>query len=444
MRTKKSMKTFYTIWAGQLVSTVGSGLTGFALGIWIYQETRSVTLYAVSMLAFMLPRLLFSPFAGVLADRYDRRMIMLLSDAGAGLSTIIVGLLFWNGSLEVWHVLLAEFTNATFNTFQGPAYASATTLLVPKERFGNASGMVQIAGAMSQLIAPALGGAIFVTSGLTTIVAIDFITFIFAVSTLIFVRFPQLERDDTVQKNKTSMWQEIREGWQYIQSRAGLVWLLVYFGLVNLFSGVIGPLITPMLMEQTTPDKLGYIASTIGIGMLVGTLLMSGWGGPKRRAIGIIAPMAIAGLLTMLLGIPSLRVLTVAGFFNMMLMPIANGSNRALWQIKVAPEIQGRVFSLTAVIGWSAPILATIIAGPLADRVFEPLLMEGGSLAGSVGRIIGTGAGRGTAFLFVIAGFMQFAISVLAWLHPRIRNIDYEIPDAIPDTLAGAPSVAAD
>ena len=444
MQVKKSMKKFYTVWIGQLISTIGSGLTGFALGVWLYQETGSVTLYSMSFLAMLLPRMLLAPFAGVVADRYDRRLIMLLSDVGAGLSTVVVGLLFWNGSLAVWHVIVAELVNSFFGTFQDPAYTAATTLLVPKDRLGNANGLMQMARAISRLLSPALAGVLFVVIGLTGIVAIDFATFIVAVGTLTFIRFPQPENRSAIEDKSASMWQEVKAGLRYIRSHAGMVWLLGYFAIINLFASMIGPLILPLLLEQTTPDKFGYISSIIGVGMLVGTILLSTWGGPERRIVGIIGSIALGGLFTMLLGFPSLWIITLGGFLVMLVMPIGQGINQTLWQVKVPPELQGRVFSIFSMIGYSSPVIAAIVVGPLAERVFEPLLMEGGGLAGNIGRIIGTGTGRGTAFMFILIGLLQFSISVLAWLHPRIRNLEDEIPDAIPDDpLEQTPLVAA-
>src|SRR3990172_2252777 len=160
------MRVFSVIWFGQLVSTLGSGLTGFALGVWVYQQTHSVTLFALNMLAQTLPNVLLAPIAGALADRWDRRRVMLLSDVGAGLSTLAIALLFLSGRLEIWHVYIVTAVGAACTAFQWPAYSAATTMLVPKQQLGRAGGMVQIGEAMGQLISPALAGALFVAIGL--------------------------------------------------------------------------------------------------------------------------------------------------------------------------------------------------------------------------------------------------------------------------------------
>ena len=152
----QGMRTFMIIWSGQLVSTIGSGLTSFALGVWIYQETGSTTLFALNLLAYTLPNLLLSPIAGALADRWDRRLLMILSDTGAGISTLIIAILAFTQNLEIWHIYLATAFNAGFSTFQWPAYSAATTLLVPKNQLGRAGGMLQVGEAVSQLITPAI------------------------------------------------------------------------------------------------------------------------------------------------------------------------------------------------------------------------------------------------------------------------------------------------
>ena len=427
-------RTFVIIWFGQLVSLVGSGLTGFAMGVWLYQQTGSVTLFALNALCFILPQALFSPFAGALVDRWDRRWAMILSDTGAGLSTLFLALLLFAGRLEVWHVYLATAFNALFSTFQWPAYSAATTVLVPKKHLGRASGMVQIGEAVSQLIAPAAAGALMVTVGLEGIILFDFATFVLAVVTLLAVRVPRPETSAEGAAGKGSLWKEAAFGWRYIVARPGLLGLLIFFSVNNFLWGMINPLLIPMLLQITTPDVLGYAASIAGTGMLLGTLVMGVWGGPRRRILGVIGFEMIAGLLIPLLGLrPSMPLITAAGFGIFFCMPIVNGSSQALWQSKVEPDLQGRVFSARRMIAMAASPLAYIIVGPLADNLFEPLLAVNGPLAGNVGRIIGTGPGRGSGLMFIVMGVLSIVVAVVAYLNPRIRLVEDELPDVVAD-----------
>lgn len=428
----RGMRTFFVIWFGQLVSLVGSGLTGFAMGVWLYQETGSVTLFALSNLCFVLPQMLFSPLAGALVDRWDRRRAMILSDTGAGLSTLFLALMLFAGRLEVWHVYLALAVSALFNTFQWPAYSAATTLLVPKKHLGRAGGMVQIGQAVSQLIAPALAGALMVVIGLKGVLVIDFATFAFAVLTLAVVHIPRPKASAEGEAGKGSLWQETVFGWKYIVARPGLLGLLLYFASVNFLGGMTFPLLMPMVLDMTTPDVLGYIASLAGVGMLVGTLVMSTWGGPQRRVYGVLGFCAIEGLLTIVMGAQaSIPLIAVSAFGMMICMPIVNGSSQALWQSKVEPDLQGRVFAVRRMIAMAISPLAYVVVGPLADKVFEPLMAVDGSLANSVGQVIGTGPGRGAGLMFIIMGALTVAASAVAYLNPRIRLVEDELPDVV-------------
>ncbi len=429
----QNLRTFLVIWFGQLVSTLGSGLTGFALGVWIYQKTGSTTLFALNLLAFAIPNLVVSPLAGALVDRWDRRWAMIMSDTGAGLSTVMVALLYFTGQLEVWHVYILTAINAAFTTFQWPAYSAVTTLLVPKSQLGRAGGMVQIGEAISALASPAIAGVLFVTIGLQGVVLIDFATYLFAVMTLLVVKVPRPPQTESGIEGRGSLLQEAAYGWKYIVARKGLLGLLIIFAATNFLSSMWNPLLPPMILEMSSPEMLGYLASVVGVGMLLGTLVMSAWGGPKRRIHGVLAFLILSGVFQMLLGLrPSLVLIAIAGFGAMFTSPIINASSQAIWQSKVAPDVQGRVFAVRRMIAWSAIPLAYILAGPLADRVFNPLLVEGGALASSVGLVVGVGPGRGTGLLFIISGLLSILVATGGYIYPRVRRLEDELPDAMP------------
>jgi hypothetical protein len=169
--------------------------------------------------------------------------------------------------------------------------------------------------------------------------------------------------------------------------------------------------------------------------MLVGTLVMSVWGGPKRRIHGVLAFLMIGGVFISLFGFsPSITLLAAAGFGVMFTMPIVNGSSQAIWQSKVAPDVQGRVFAVRRMIAMSMTPLAYIAAGPLADRVFVPLLLEGGALVNTVGRVIGVGPGRGTGFMFIVIGALSVLVAAAGYLNPRVVYVEDELPDAMPSS----------
>jgi MFS family permease len=419
------------IWLGQLISTVGSGLTGFALGVGIYQETGSVTSFALFIFSFLLPGVLLSPFAGALVDRWPRRWVMILSDTGAGVGTMAIWLLLRTENLETWHIYIVTIFISAFSTFQWPAYSAATTMLVPKKNLGRASGMVQIGEAISQLFSPAIAGAMYVTVGLEGIILTDVATFLFAVLTLLTVHVPEPERTKEGEEARESFWKEMTFGWNFITARRGLLALLLFFAIGNFTSGMIGPLIQPMMLDRVGPDTMGYVFSFIGLGMLAGTVVMSVWGGPKRRIFGIFIPAFIESILLIVLGF-NVTIVTFAagGFLFLFGNPIMNGSSQALWQSKTEPDIQGRVFSVRRMIAQFTSPIAILVAGPLAEKVFQPLVSVGGRLDGTnLGRLVGIGPGRGTGLLFVCMGTLSLISALAAFLYPRLRLVEEELPD---------------
>ncbi len=433
-------KTFFTIWFGQLVSLTGSGLTGFALGVWVYQRTGSVTQFALISLVTMLPGILFSPIAGALVDRWDRRKVMILSDAGAGVCTLGIAVLFLAGSLEIWHIYLLMGISSSFSAFQWPAYSAAISLLVPKGQLGRANGMVQLSEAAAAIIAPVLAGTLMGVIHIQGIILLDFATFLLAVSTLLIVRVPKPTITIEGKAGKGSLLREAASGWTYIRARHGLLGLLIFFAFSNFTMGIVQVLFTPLVLSFSNPSTLGLILSIAGIGFLSGSLMMSAWGGPKRRIIGILVAHLLMGMALFLAIFPyNAWILGVAAFLVFFCSPVSSSCSQVIWQSKTAPDIQGRVFAMRRMIAWSSLPLAYLLAGPLADKVFEPMLTEGGLLAGSVGRIMGIGPGRGIAFIFMLMGFILLLATLVGYLYPRLRNVEKELPDFIPDQPLNTP-----
>jgi MFS family permease len=211
--------------------------------------------------------------------------------------------------------------------------------------------------------------------------------------------------------------------------------LLWYFALANFLLNVSGVMLTPLVLSFGGPDALGLVQGAFGLGMLVGSLIMSAWGGPKRRVIGLIGFATLIPLGMMITGSSmSLVIIGMGSFVLMFFIPFASALSQAIFQTKVAPDVQGRVFAIRGMIAQSIMPLAFLISGPLADGLLEPLMADGGVLATTfVGTTLGTGPGRGIGLMFVLSGILLIAASVIAFINPRIRNLEEEIPDAIPD-----------
>lgn len=343
---KTDMRVFLLIWSGQLVSLIGSGFTGFALGIWVYQHTHSVTQLALISLCMTLPVIVMSPIAGALVDRWDRRWTMLLSDCGAGLCSLILAVIVVTHQLEVWHIYVVTFANSVSRTFQLPAYTATTTLLVPKEQLGRASGLIYLGQSASQLLSPVLGGVLLLTIQIQGVILVDFATFLFAVVTLLSVRFPQVKPTKVDQASKKSLWHEVVYGWSYITARPGLFGLLIFLAINNFLTGTVGVLSTPLVLSFASPAVLGIVLSIGGGGMLIGSIMMSIWGGGKHLISSVFSFMLLSGLSIAIAGLrPSVSLFAFAIFLLFFGLPIVNGSIQVIFQRKVPADLQGRVFA---------------------------------------------------------------------------------------------------
>ncbi len=438
-------RAFFMVWTGQLVSVVGSALTGFALQVWVYLETGSVTQLALVSLFLALPAVLLSPVAGALVDRWDRRLAMLGADVTAAVGTLGIALLHMSGNLEIWHIYALVGLGAIGNSIQTPAWMAAVPLLVPKRQLGRANGLVQVSDAVALVSAPAIAGALLATVGLGAVLVADLATFGVAVGTLAAVRFPRPERSSDM--SGASIWDDVRLGWRYLRARVGLVWLLGLYAGVNFVLAFTNVLVIPLIVSFSSESVAGGVLSAAGFGMLVGSLAVSAWGGPKRRIPGILGGIALGGICVVATGLrPSVLLIGAGMLLLMAIVPIVNTASQVIWQVKVDPAVHGRVFALRRMISQAISPIAILTAGPLADRVFEPLLADDGALAGTVGAVIGTGPGRGIALMVILSGIGVITMAIAGWVHPRVRNLESELPDHIADEPSpedSAPAVPA-
>ena len=426
------MKIFTLVWLGQFVSIIGSTLTSFALGVWVYQGTESVTQFALISLFTTLPAIVISPLSGALVDCWNRRWVMILSDFGESFNTLVIVLLLFTARLEVWHIYLATAISSIYSAFQLPAYNAITTTLVPKKHLGRANGMSQVGISIARLFSPLLAGFLVGTIQIQGVILLDFATFLFALLTLLFVRIPKPETTSENDVEKGWLLHEAIYGWNYVMERPGLLGLLIFFATSNFLMGVVWVLATPLVLSFASVATLGTVLSIGGSGMLVGSLMMSFLGEPQRNVNSMIGFTLLGGLCILTAGLrPSIPLFTIAIFFFFLGRPIIISSNQVVLQRKVLPEVQGRVFALSGMIAGAAMPLAYLIAGPLADQVFEPLLATNGLLAGSIGQIIGVGPGRGIGLLFIIVGMLTATTAVAAYQYPRLRLVEKELPDVI-------------
>lgn len=419
-----SFKIFCLVWFGQVISLLGSGLTRFALGVWVFQETGSVTYFALISLFGFLPGIVMSPVAGVLVDHWSRRKVMMASDLGSGMLTLTVAALLWADGLAIWHIYVLAGAAAVFESFQWPAYFAAMSLLVPEKQLGRANGMVQFGQSAADILAPFLAGFLVVTIGLEGIIVIDCVTFLFAVGTLALVRFPEPEPDRS-SKSGASIWSQAAVGWRYIKERRGLLALLLLFTGLNFSNSFAIVLLTPMVLVFSDAAMLGIVLSVSGGGMLAGSLVLTVWGGPKKRIHGVLAFAILFGAGMCIQGAqPIVMVVAAGAFLASFCLPIVNGSSQAIWQTQVDPALQGRVFSVRRMLAWSSTPLGFVLAGPLSQSVFEPLMREGGALAPVLGPVIGVGPGRGMGLLFIAMGLLMGLTAVAGYLYRPLYRVE--------------------
>ncbi len=423
------MAAFTVVWLGQIVSVLATGMAAFAQSIWVFQETGSATALGLVHVFFIVPFLALSPVAGVMVDRYNRKLMMMLSDLVAILPTVGLLLLSAAGRLEVWHFYVAAAFQGIGNTFQWPAYSAAITMMVPKQQLGRANGMMSLIEAGPGVVAPLLAGALLPVIGLTGILGLDVATFVLAILALAVVFIPQPERSSAGREAQGGLLREAAYGFRYIFARPSLLGLQLLFFAGNLFWGMAMTLTAPMILARTDNNSLALatVQSAASIAAVAGGVIMSAWGGFKRRAYGVIFGWMLCSLGLLAAGLGrTIPVWAGAFFFAALWAPLINGSNQALWQAKVAP---GRVFSARRLIAWFAQPISPILAGTAADFVLEPAMQSGGTLASLFGGWFGTTRGSGMGLLISVCALGAFAVAWTGYLVPAIRHADARLPD---------------
>lgn len=430
----RGFTAFTLVWIGQLVSVLATQMSGFALSIWIYERTNSATALGLAQVFFITPFLLISPIAGAMVDRYDRKWMMALSDLSAGVATLAVLVLQGLGLLEVWHLYAAALLQGLGNAFQWPAYSAAISLMVPKEQLGRANGMMSLVEAGPAVIAPFAAGALLPFIGLTGVLTIDVVTFVVAVLALIVVVIPPAPVSAAGAAAAGSIWAEAAFGFRYIFARPGLLGLQLVFFSGNLLFGMIGTLAQPFILSRTHNDAftLGLVMGIGASGGVGGAILMSAWGGFKRRVHGIFGGWIVAAIGMLIVGLSTgLPGWIIGSIITFGVGPIMNASSQAIWQSKVEPDVQGRVFSARRLISWFAGPVSPIIAGVLADQVLEPAMQSGGALAPIFSPLVGVGPGAGMAVLFIVISMLTVAIGLVGYGVPAVREVETRLPDAL-------------
>jgi DHA3 family macrolide efflux protein-like MFS transporter len=362
---------FFTIWGAQALSMFGTSLVQFALVWWLTQTTGSATVLALATLAAMAPNVLLGPLAGALVDRWNRRLVMIVADAAAALGVLALAALFAAGAVEIWHIYAATLLRATMQTFQLPAMQASTSLLVPQDQLTRVAGLNQMLQGLTMIAAPPLGALLLSLIAVQGVLLIDVVTALLGILPLFFLRIPQPRAAETA--SRTSVLGDMPPGLSYVFAWPGMLILLCMAAAINL---VVVPAMAlkPILVTEHFGGDVGGLAlleAAFGIGVIVGGVLLGVWGGFKRRIVTSLLGIALVGVGLIAVGLTPAGAFWAAvaatGGVGAMLV-FANGPLMALMQATVAPEMQGRVFTLVASVSGAMAPLGLLLAGPAADR----------------------------------------------------------------------------
>lgn len=403
-----------------MASTIGSYMTRFALTIWLWNLTGEATPIALLAVFTELPALVISPLAGAIADRFSRKTLMLVGDTVAGLSTIIILLLYLTGNLALWHLYATGALNGAFSRLQKLAYTASITMLVPQEGYTRASGMGSVLHYGSVIIAPAVAGALYPIVDLLGILCVDLITFAIALTMVLFVAIPNPSTIVKAKKHKSrpSLWQEIKFAFDYLLTRPSLLTLVLIATLFQFSHDIGKALYSPMILARTGNDAqvLGIISAAAGIGGILGSIMVSVWRMKGRKINWFLGGMMGAGVAKTLFGIgQSVFIWFPSQFLSSINFPIMGSAKQGIILTKVEADLQGRVIAMSSTFVGVASPLAKLMAGPLADQVFTPAMAEGGLLTGVFGRLFGVGEGSGIALLYTLSSIGLIAVGVLGY-----------------------------
>jgi amino acid adenylation domain-containing protein len=421
---KRGLRAFYTVAGGQAVSMIGNELSSFALGVWAYQRSGRVIDLALVVLLARLPSMLLTPVGGALADRVDRRRIMLACDLASGAAMAALAVLIALGRLDLVAVCAIVGVTSVASAFHRPAYLAAIAQLVPKPYLPQANALADIGVGLGTVLGPVLGGLLMGLSGLTSVVVVDVATFAVGVGTLLAVRFPNrlfFTRHEPFTKALTG-------GLLFVLRRKPLLAMIGYFAVVNYFTALMWVVITPLVLSIGSPGELGLVSAAGGIGAAVGAVVVIGWGGTKRRATGMIAFVIGSGIGVLLMGAwPSALVIAAGLFIRLACMSIGNAHWLSIVQTKVGQHLQGRVLAINVMLATAMSPLGFLTAGALSDGL-GPVVRGFPAL----NPVTANDAHAGVAALMVFSGVVLVVWGVLGLRYRRLRDIDVLLPDAAP------------
>ncbi|WP_412538160.1 amino acid adenylation domain-containing protein [Longispora sp. K20-0274] len=435
-----TMRKFSLVSLGQLVSVTGSLLTAWAIPVWLYATTGSLLTIGISGVTVVLPILLATPIAGAFADRYDRRKLMMAAGCTAGLVELLFAILLMRGDPPVAAVYAVVLVVSFAGTFQRIAFSASIPQLVPKRFLGHANGVAQLINGTAMLFVPLMAAGLLAAIGLRGILYIDVVSYVFALTVLALVKFPNLMG----RRRKETFGEQVLGGLRIYWGAPGFRASILVHGFSNLLYAAPVLLVPPLVLAAGSTADVGKAAFAEGLGAVVGSLAMTIWGGPKaRRMVGNLLVIAASGLFVALTGLSAnLVVIMIGAFGTGLFLAIANGIYVTVIQVKMPQRYHGRVLALNQTLTWSTLPIGFLVLVPSVG-LLEPMMAPGGALASTFGSVLGTGPGRGIALSFVLFGILMTVNALVGLTIRRLARLDLEMPDSLPDDLIGAQVLAA-
>lgn len=422
------LRDFLILWSSQAVSTLGTAMTNYALIVWVYgQKGTASSITLLSVCAFV-PSILFCFIAGTIADRWDKKRIMLAADFFAAVGTVTVFVLYNTASLQIWHLYLINFLLSFMNAFQSPASYVATSLLVPKKHYVRVSGLQAFSGSVITILAPAFGSTLLAFGGLEIVLLFDLASFAVAFLILLFfIKIPNIKH--STDEAKESFVKSCTAGIRFLKEHSALLRIILFFAFINFIAKMGSYGMLPALILGRTANNqiaLGIVESAVGIGTLVGSIIVTVIKSAKSRTRVIFLACGIS----FLLGdvgqslTHSLPFWIVAAFTSNVPMAFLNANLTATMRTNVPIKMQGRVFSARDTIQYSTIPIGLFLGGVLADYVFEPFMAASSSVQEMLSILFGTGKGSGIAIIFFVVGIIGFITSLLCLKNPLYRELD--------------------
>ena len=423
------MKTFYALIVTQTLSLLGSRMTSIGVGMWVFAETGRTSPLLLTSFFNELPGMLAGSLAGVVVDRWDRRWVMILSDAGQAIGSLLLMISFLSGRFEIWHLYGVAFLQGIFATFQGPAERAATTTLVPETQRERANAIKETSFPLAGIIAPVLAGVLYASVGITGIVLVDLTTFLAAVTVVNFLHIPPPKRTDESHLFTGGFWKEASGAFKYLASRRVLLVVVLYMAFINFMLNGPLELTLPYLILTTGSEKLaGNIMGVMSLGAFAGASLIAVWGGTRPRMNTLIAGLLSAGVMFLFYGVFRMPILLgISLFLIVMPLPIMQTMYMSILQVKSPPDLQGRVFALVDQLGYIGSTASFALTGYLVDHVINPSV---GTQAWVVFQpLVGNDAGAGIGLVEVITGSIILVVTVGVYSSASIRDLEINLPD---------------